>query len=450
MIRRTDRAVEACTNCAASKAKCEDQKPCSRCRAKNVPCEMPQRKVQKYKTISDGTVLPPKSPPTRFRVAPFVLTLSLVVPAASSSSGSAVAPPDATTYNMPYGVGPGHVAAEASRAEQGAILAGISGQHHHADHGHPGVIQPVMSDEALLFHPMQNLFQDVDFTSWDFSFPDMGMTQYDTHRPSPQSTGTATNSSRTATRGLRDTAWRHAAFKQSPWLWEPEQPTDYVQRDTEGIQFNEDETLARSPALGRSLAGPTTNLKMTAATRDRLFAIVLTEIKKPGPIPTFPSLELLDRLLQLHFLHSAWYPTDSWIHVPSFDPQNTLPELLGATISNGASFVPTPSVWQFGLALQEIVRMRLSVIVSRPSAHTSLPCLDVWLSADMDAGCQFESNNASTRRLECLQTYMLSLTIGMWSGFKRRTEISESFLQPLVTVRFIPLPRRISPAENYF
>lgn len=63
MIRRTDRAVEACTNCAASKAKCEDQKPCSRCRAKNVPCEMPQRKVQKYKTISDGTVHPPKSPP---------------------------------------------------------------------------------------------------------------------------------------------------------------------------------------------------------------------------------------------------------------------------------------------------------------------------------------------------------------------------------------------------
>lgn len=267
------------------------------------------------------------------------------------------------------------------------MLTGISSQHHHAGHGHPGVIQPVMGDEALLFNPMQNLFQDMDFTSWDFSFPDMAMTQYETHRPSPQSSGTATNSSRTATRGLRDTARRHAAFKQSPWLWEPEQPTDYVLRDTEGIQFNEDETLARSPVLSRSLAGSTTNLKMTAATRDRLFAIVLTEIKKPGPIPTFPSLELLDRLLQLHFLHSAWYPTDSWIHAPSFDPQNALPELLGATISNGASFVPTPSVWQFGLALQEIVRMRLSVIVSCPLARSSLPCLDVWWHADNGWGC---------------------------------------------------------------
>lgn len=75
MIRRTDRAVEACANCAASKAKCEDQKPCSRCRAKNVPCEMPQRKVQKYKTISDGTVHPPKSPPASgypFRADPLL------------------------------------------------------------------------------------------------------------------------------------------------------------------------------------------------------------------------------------------------------------------------------------------------------------------------------------------------------------------------------------------
>jgi hypothetical protein len=66
-----------------------------------------------------------------------------------------------------------------------------------------------------------------------------------------------------------------------------------------------------------------------------------------------------------------------------------------------------------------------------------------------DLCCQFESNNASTRRLECLQTYMLSLTIGMWSGFKRRTEISESFLQPLVTVSFIHRPKRMSPADNY-
>ena len=34
---------------------------------------------------------------------------------------------------------------------------------------------------------------------------------------------------------------------------------------------------------------------------------------------------------------------------------------------------------------------------------------------------------------------MLNLDMGMWSGFKRKTELSESFLQPLTTVRiYIP------------
>ena len=48
--------------------------------------------------------------------------------------------------------------------------------------------------------------------------------------------------------------------------------------------------------------------------------------------------------------------------------------------------------------------------------------------------CQFESSNSNTRKLDCLQTYMLSLEIGAWSGFNRRTELSEAFFQPIVTV----------------
>lgn len=30
---------------------------------------------------------------------------------------------------------------------------------------------------------------------------------------------------------------------------------------------------------------------------------------------------------------------------------------------------------------------------------------------------------------------MLTLDVGMWSGFKRKMEIAESFCQPLLTVR---------------
>ena len=37
LIKRTDRAAAACLACAASKSKCEDQKPCGRCRTKHNP-----------------------------------------------------------------------------------------------------------------------------------------------------------------------------------------------------------------------------------------------------------------------------------------------------------------------------------------------------------------------------------------------------------------------------
>lgn len=39
-----------------------------------------------------------------------------------------------------------------------------------------------------------------------------------------------------------------------------------------------------------------------------------------------------------------------------------------------------------------------------------------------------------TRDLQCLQSFVLELDIGLWSGFKRKMEMAESFLQPPVTV----------------
>lgn len=47
---------------------------------------------------------------------------------------------------------------------------------------------------------------------------------------------------------------------------------------------------------------------------------------------------------------------------------------------------------------------------------------------------QFEGRNMNTRDLMAVQTYMLSLDVGLWSGFKRKMELAESFLCPLVTV----------------
>lgn len=214
-------------------------------------------------------------------------------------------------------------------------------------------------NELIYFNGANNFFPDVDFTSWDLNFEGFPVPPFDSsHGTSPHSSVNATGKS--ASKAYKDGARRHAAFKKSPWLWEPDQ-TDYVRRDTEGLHLNED-TFAHSLPLERSLGRPANKSRMTAATRDRLFAIVLSTIKDPVRVPSFPSLELLNYLLHIHFLNDE-YQYDSWIHSASFSPDEALPELLAAMIAHGASFISVPSVWQFGLALQEIVRQRIGTLV---------------------------------------------------------------------------------------
>lgn len=47
---------------------------------------------------------------------------------------------------------------------------------------------------------------------------------------------------------------------------------------------------------------------------------------------------------------------------------------------------------------------------------------------------QFEVRNTNTRKLEYLQSLLIELDIGLWSGFKRNTELAEGFFGVLVTV----------------
>lgn len=63
-----------------------------------------------------------------------------------------------------------------------------------------------------------------------------------------------------------------------------------------------------------------------------------------------------------------------------------------------------------GLVLQEVVRIAVSEV--------------------------FEADNSTTRELQPHQAYLMWLCIGVWSGFRRKTEIGISFLQPLVTMLF--------------
>ncbi|KAK8016531.1 hypothetical protein PG993_014720 [Apiospora rasikravindrae] len=431
VIRRSDRAAEACLNCASSKAKCDDQKPCGRCRSKNLVCQTATRKTLTYGTPSEGTRVPFTIRGNTSRMVNFETDTTpfrcfAVLDRLTPRGDSSIADSPESTNNL-------------SQADQEPIEANnnVPMQHYMGSsrpNVHHGVPYPQMeevqdtlhagaptylqhyedaaghhimnptADDMFFYNPTHNnFFQDMDFTSWDLNFDSYTIPQVDIQGPSPQSSSAASVARHA--RLPRDPSRGHAAFKRSPWLWEPKS-RDNALRESEGIAVNE-EGIAGSPAYEKILASSSKRLKMGLADRDRLFAIVLAQHKSPGKVPSFPSLDLLNYLLQTHFVHDE-YETDNWIHAASLDPSTAMPELLATLVASGAGFIAVPSIWQFGLALQEVVRTSLSIL--------------------------FESRNAYTRDLQCLQAFMQILDIGLWSGFKRKMEIAESFCQPVMTM----------------
>ncbi|TDZ29482.1 Nicotinate catabolism cluster-specific transcription factor [Colletotrichum spinosum] len=268
-------------------------------------------------------------------------------------------------------------------------------------------VMDMVMEEIVNFNPVHNYFQDMDFSSWDLNFDAITVPQIDVNQ-SPESTTTSRSKSTT-----RNASRGHAAFKRSPWLWEPG-PKDYAlhhasHQDKERLLLDEN-NLANSPAFDKLVSTPGTKLKMTSSARDSLLGLVVAStVQKGGRIrsPSFPTLDLLNYLVQAHFIHDE-HQSDSWIHLATFDATATMPELLAGILSSGATYISIPAVWQFGYSLHEVLRLALSEL--------------------------FEGSNKFTRDLGALQAFMLSLDIGIWSGFKRKMEIAESFLQPPMTM----------------
>jgi hypothetical protein len=99
---------------------------------------------------------------------------------------------------------------------------------------------------------------------------------------------------------------------------------------------------------------------------------------------------------------------NSFIHAPTFDPNEKRPELLLSMAAAGAVLTSDPTLTKLGYAMQETVR---------PAVGT------LW-----------ESNNTLIRNLELIQAFLIHLEVGIWSGHSRKIEITESFLQPPVTM----------------
>lgn len=124
-------------------------------------------------------------------------------------------------------------------------------------------------------------------------------------------------------------------------------------------------------------------------------------------MPSFPTLQLLEDLIDVVLLENT-YAIESHIHIPSFDPRKMRTELLLAMVARGAAFISFPPIWKMGMVLQDVVRYAIAA--------------------------EFERDNSTTRELQAVLVSLMWVNTGVWSGFRRSTEIAASFLQPPVTM----------------
>ncbi|KAF4335844.1 transcription factor Pig1p [Fusarium beomiforme] len=296
-IRRSDRAAEACLNCAASKAKCEDQKPCSRCRSKSLTCQMPVRRGNQYRTSESQTGMSPSDSSMIASTTGNDSQLFVAGDAAYALSQSAIADQGhaidpAVDYNVTPFLG-------APRLEDSSV-------------------------DSLFFTATQSLFPEFGF-SWDVDFGSFKIPSCDATGRNLQSGSGAKRSSR---QGRKDTVPEDTPIERSVWVHEPE-------------------TNGQAGSLV-----PRLNI-VPPYSRDSLFAMVLANNPTPHRVPTFPSAELLSYMVETYF-QSEDFRSEDFIHKPSFDPSANSQEVLSAVVSSGASYISIPAIWQFGLALDEL------------------------------------------------------------------------------------------------
>ncbi|KAK4672909.1 hypothetical protein QC763_107150 [Podospora pseudopauciseta] len=244
---------------------------------------------------------------------------------------------------------------------------------------------------------------NLDFREFDFGL--LENWNPDATQHVPDSTTQVDNSAEVA--AMRSTLVK--IWTESPWRWVPKR-TD--------TGYNEQSNL---PLLSRDVHGskalkPDRVVKDTlhSSNRDKILAIVLSTCRENSMInrvaSSFPSAEIMDTWIHV-FLAAHMCQVSSWIHYGSFSMNHQSPEWLAIATAAGAVLAPVTTLRRFGFALQEAVRI-------------SIPG-------------RFEENNTNIGLLGPVQALVLVQDVGLWSGNRRKMEIAECHLSvPMAMMRY--------------
>ncbi|KAF9698941.1 hypothetical protein EKO04_003269 [Ascochyta lentis] len=438
-IARDTRVVQACEACSQSHLRCEDEKPCSRCKKKNIACRVPEtltadnnginqldavHAAQDLLDLSNGFDY--DSPVVPLPHSPQASTPHLNNGDASSSNfqppSIPVAQMTAPSGSQPAGreimLPTSKGAVDHLYTETDDTVSFFDNPLSNFDET-PGV-DPFLPDYFRNMPPFEsflsghatprgimdlNFDMDVGLTDLDLGLLD----QYNFQIPFTAGTpSTDAQGLEPQAPGNDSAPVRTEAFKQSIWRYLPRRDKDHSGMEQTNLAFpDSDKDPNRRAHLPQRRA---VNERLGRVSRDRLMALVLgtcTPENVKRIASAFPSAELLDGLIQF-FLTSPALDVQSWFHLPTLSLAKLSPELLACIVSAGAASTPDVPLRKLGFALHEAARMGQAK--------------------------SFEEDNSAIRDLQHVRTFLLQLIVGMWSGMSRKMEIAESFLQPLVTM----------------
>lgn len=425
------RVSHACRGCAAARVKCEETKPCTRCRTRNQVCE--------YSAAEAGSaaamhLLHLSAGPRSETTSPASSASQSASDAARSSSHLSV--PQISTYPA-TGPDDGSVMPALSVLDPGPTLphsprsippqtnTGILPQQTHvwtgnqavdvAGQAFSGFLQNVIYEpgydgarvteghgqgqvqglSVLDLSAHNNLdLTDVDFSLLDYWNVDLlggGFQQSQTFTPSPEDSIDLVQMRKNLVQ----------AWTESPWRWS-------LSRINAG--YGEQSNLpVPSPDVTGALRESRKKLgetvvtdRLDGAARDGVLAIVLKTCKTSEMMArvasSFPSAEVMDSLIHI-FLASHFCQTSQWIHQATFEMKAMPADWHAMAAASGAVLTPVPTLRRWGFAVQEAVRVTIPE--------------------------RFESVNTTIKDVGLVQSLSLVQDVALWSGNRRKMEIAE-------------------------
>ncbi|CEO59649.1 hypothetical protein PMG11_04317 [Penicillium brasilianum] len=372
------RASQACKRCAASKLKCDDEKPCRRCVRRNQICQWSPR---------DDTFATPQS---------HVITIE-------HESHSMKQTGEDLLGNAGARV-PSH------DSEVACIVEGESANSPETESFCQGWEGFSAFNAFPLMGPGQ--WSSHDSMSIDFGLTDQDLELLDSlnrlvparqaqdylEQLPPHDAPTKMKSTRQISKAdLQDSPLSH---------WTPRKE-DNAHMDQQYLSLPQHLDNPQSHDVLKSRDRTNT---LSTERRDVAFALVveICQWKNLDRImQCFPSTRLLDSLMGNFFVQHR-SETDAWIHEPTMDLNQERPEMILTLAAAGAVLSKVEAIQRLGYAMLEVARLKVNSM--------------------------FEDDNTLTRELKQQQIYTLTLQIGLWSGDNRRVEIAESCFQPIVTM----------------